>query len=61
MEEVKMLRFSLGDSGMTEKVWLLRWELSGRRVGGGPATTYMNEVKGSMKLVGVREKDAEEG
>lgn len=55
--EVKMLSFSLGDSGMTEKVRLLRSNLSGRRVTGGPATTYMNEVKGSMKL----EKDAEEG
>lgn len=59
--EVKMLRFPLGDSGMTEKVRLLRRDLSGRRARGGPATTYMNDVKGGMKLVGVREKDAEEG
>lgn len=54
--EVKMLRFSSGDSGMTEKVRLRR-DLSGRRAKGGPATTHMNEVKGSMML----EKDAEEG
>lgn len=57
MVEVRMLMFSLGDSGMTEKVRLLRRDLSGRRARGGAATTHMNEVKGSMKL----EKDAEEG
>lgn len=59
--EVKMLRFLLGDSGMTEKPGLLRRDLSGRRARGGPATTYMNEANRSMKLVGEREKDAEEG
>lgn len=32
--EVKMLRFPLGDSGMTEKVGLLRRDLSGRRARG---------------------------
>lgn len=43
--EVKMLRFSSGDSGMTEKVRLLRRGLSGRGARGGAAATHMNEVK----------------
>lgn len=40
---------------------MLRRDPPGRRARGGATTTYMNEGKEGMKLVGVSEKDAEEG